>query len=770
MAVSKEESLEYHRKNRPGKIEIKATKSLFTSRDLSLAYSPGVSFPCLEIEENPQKVYEYTAKGNLVAVITNGSAVLGLGNIGALAGKPVMEGKGVLFKKFADIDVFDIELTTDTPDQFIQAVKAMEPTFGGINLEDISAPDCFYIEEQLKKQLKIPVFHDDQHGTAIISTAAILNAVELTGKKFDEIKVVYNGAGAAGIACCKLHFAIGLKKENVILCDSKGVIYKGRKEGMNPYKEELAAETDCRTLEEALVGADVFVGISVKDALKPEMLLKMADNPVIFALANPDPEIDYDLAKETRPDAIIATGRSDYPNQVNNVLGFPFIFRGALDCQATEINDEMKLAAAHALAELAKQDVPDSVLKAYGVESLCYGKDYLIPKPFDTRAMLWVTPAVAEAATKTGVAGKPIKDIEAYRYQLEELMGMSRQVMRIVINKAKKDLQKIVFPEGDHPLILMAAQAVRDENIGIPVLLGNEDDIHKIINEKKIHIDLKEIEIIDPGRHPKLEVYSENLLHKRERKGFTRTETLKLMMANRNYFAASMLNAGDADAMLSGITTHYSNVILPALQLIDKEPGINRICSLHMIMINKKLYFFSDTIVNILPDTQNLVEITLQTANFVRELNIEPNIALLSYSNFGSTRNKQTKEIAQAVRMIKEIEPELNIDGEMMIDFAINPDLRKEHYPFSSLKGTANVFIFPELNSANIASRIMNRLGLAEKVGPILLGFNKAVHAIHRGSELQDIINMAAIAAMDAREKAKVKKGSGSSNVCQSPF
>ncbi len=757
MAVSKEESLNYHRKNRPGKIEIKATKSLFTSRDLSLAYSPGVSYPCLEIEENPQFAYEYTAKGNLVAVITNGTAVLGLGDIGPLAGKPVMEGKGVLFKKFADIDVFDIELKTDTPDQFIQAVKALEPTFGGINLEDISAPDCFYIEEQLKKQLKIPVFHDDQHGTAIISTAALLNAVELTGKKIDEIKVVYNGAGAAGIACCKLHFAVGLKKENVILCDSKGVIYKGRKEGMNPYKEELAAETDCRTLEEALVGADVFVGISVKDALKPEMLLKMADNPVIFALANPDPEIDYDLARQTRADAIIATGRSDYPNQVNNVLGFPYIFRGALDCQATEINDEMKLAAAKALAELAKQDVPDSVLKAYGVESLCYGKDYLIPKPFDPRAMLWVTPAVAEAATKTGVAGKPVQDIEVYRYHLEELMGMSRQVMRIVINKAKKDLQKIVLPEGDHPLILMAAQAIRDEHIGIPLLLGNEDEIHKIINEKKIHIDLDEIEIIDPIRHPKLEEYSEYLLRKRERKGFTGTDTLKLMMTNRNYFAASMVNAGDADAMLSGITTHYSNVILPALQLIDKEPGINKICSLHMIMINKKLYFFADTIVNVSPDAQTLVEITLQTANFVRELNIEPNIALLSYSNFGSSRNRQTKEIAHAVRMIKEADPDLNIDGEMMIDFAINPELRNEHYPFSTLKGTANVFIFPELNSANIASRMMNRLGLAEKVGPILHGFKKSVHALHRGSELQDIINMAAIAAMDAREKAKVK-------------
>ena len=755
MAVSKEESLEYHRKVRPGKIEIKATKSLFTSRDLSMAYSPGVSYPCLEIQENPQLAYEYTAKGNLVAVITNGTAVLGLGNIGSLAGKPVMEGKGVLFKKFADIDVFDLELITETPDQFIQAVKALEPTFGGINLEDISAPDCFYIEEQLKKQLKIPVFHDDQHGTAIISTAALINAVELIGKRIDEIKVVYNGAGAAGIACCKLHFTVGVKRENVILCDSKGVIYKGRKEGMNPYKEEMAAETGCRTLEEALVGADVFVGISVKDTLKPDMLMKMADNPIVFALANPDPEIDYDLAKKTRPDAILATGRSDYPNQVNNVLGFPYIFRGALDCQATVINDEMKLAAAKALAELAKQDVPDSVLKAYGVESLTYGSDYLIPKPFDPRAMLWVTPAVAEAATETGVAGRPIEDIEGYRYRLEELMGMSRQVMRIVINKAKKELQKIVLPEGDHPLIIMAAQAIKDERIGIPVLLGDRERIKSVIKEKKLHVSVRDLLIVDPMTHDKLDQFAKTLLQKRERKGFTWDDSFKLMRSNKNYFAAAMVSTGDADAMLSGITCNYSNVILPALQLIDKEPGVNRVCSLHMIMINKKLYFFADTIVNISPDTHTLVEIVLQTSKFVRELNIEPNVALLSYSNFGSSRNKETHKIAEAVRTIKEIDPDLNVDGEMMIDFAINPELRNEHYPFSTLKGVANVFIFPELNSANIASRMINRIGMAEKVGPIILGFKKSVHTIHRGSELQDIINMAAIAAMDAREKAK---------------
>ena len=754
MIIKKEDALAYHRKNRPGKIEIQPTKSLMTSRELSMAYSPGVAHPCLAIEEDPRLAYEYTAKGNLVAVITNGSAVLGLGNIGPLAGKPVMEGKGVLFKKFADIDVFDIELKTDNADQFIQAVKALEPTFGGINLEDISAPDCFYIEEHLKEQLNIPVFHDDQHGTAIISAAALANAVELIGKRLDEIKVVYNGAGAAGVACCKLHMTMGVKKENVILCDSRGVIYKGREKGMNRYKEELAAETDCRTLAEAMEGADVFVGISVKDAVTPKMLKSMADHPIVFAMANPDPEIDYDLAKQTRPDAILATGRSDFPNQVNNVLCFPFIFRGALDCQASEINEQMKLAAAQALAELARQDVPDCVCKAYGGKHMHFGAEYLIPTPFDPRAMLWVSPAVVKAAMETGVAGKPIEDLEAYSHQLERLLGMSRQVVRIAIKKAQQHPQRIVFPEGDHPQILMAAQAIQEERFATPILLGKPSKIQEVIKREDLQINADDLTIIDPEASEHLSHYIEMLIKRRHRKGVTLNQATYNMTQDRNFFGAAMVSCGEADALLSGLNCNYSRVIQPALQLVDKEPNTHRISSLHMIMQNRQLYFFADTIVNISPDVQNLVEIILHTANFVRELDIEPRIAVLSYSNFGSSRNAETQKIAEAVQQVKESDPTLNIDGEMMVDFAINPELRQQFYPFSTLEGAANVFIFPELNSANIASRMMNRLGKAEKVGPILMGFSKSIHVLHRGAEMQDIMNMAAIAAMDGAKKS----------------
>lgn len=754
MIIKKKDVLAYHQKDRPGKIEIHPTKSLLTSRELSMAYSPGVAYPCEEISKNPQLAYAYTTKGNLVAVITNGTAVLGLGNIGPLAGKPVMEGKGVLFKKFADIDVFDIEMQTESAEQFIQAVKALEPTFGGINLEDISAPDCFYIEEQLKKQLNIPVFHDDQHGTAIICAAALLNAVELIGKRMEDIRVVYNGAGAAGIACCKLHLSMGVKRENIMLCDSRGVIYAGRETGMNLYKEALAADTDCRTLADAMEGADVFVGISVKDAVTPEMLMRMADHPIVFAMANPDPEIDYDLAKKTRPDAILATGRSDFPNQVNNVLCFPFMFRGALDCQATEINEEMKLAAARALAELAKQDVPDCVAKAYDGKHLHFGPEYLIPTPFDPRAMLWVSPAVVEAATRTGVAAKPIEDIEAYRYQLERLLGMSRQVVRIAIRKAQQHPQRIVLPEGEHPLIIQAAQGIFEEKFGRPILLGKRERIQAAIDREELQVDLDDFAIIDPEQSPDVTRYTEMLLEQRNRKGMTENQASYNMRQNPNYFAAAMVNCGDADALLSGLTCNYPRVIEPALQLIDKEPDAHRISSLHMIMQNRRLYFFADTIVNISPDVQTLVDTTLQTAAFARGLDVEPRIAMLSYSNFGSSRNAETHRIAEAVRRIKELDPGLNIDGEMMVDFALKPELREEFYPFSTLKGAANVFIFPELNSANIASRMMNRLGKAEKVGPILMGFSRSVHVLHRGADLQDIMNMAAIAAMDAANKA----------------
>ena len=754
MKINKEDVLKYHRDGRPGKIEVKPSKSLLTSRDLSLAYTPGVAHPCLDIASQPQLVFDYTAKGNLVGVVTNGSAVLGLGNIGPLAAKPVMEGKGVLFKKFADIDVFDIELNVDTAEQFVQAVQALEPTFGGINLEDISAPDCFFIEEELKKRMKIPVFHDDQHGTAIISAAAMINALEITGKKAENLKVVFNGAGSAGIACCNLFFALGVKPENVIMCDSKGVIYQGRTESMNPYKEKLAVDTDLRTLSQAMVGADAFVGVSVKDALSVEMLQSMAEQPIVFALANPDPEIDYEVAKAARPDAIIATGRSDYPNQVNNVLGFPFIFRGALDCQATEINEEMKLAAARALSGLAKQDVPDYVLKAYDSKSIHFGPDYLIPKPFDSRIMLWVSPAVAEAAGRTGVAGQPIKDFESYRYSLEALQGKSRQVMRTVINKARLAPQSIVFPEGDHPKILQAAQIVIDEKIGIPILLGKKQEIAEVVRSHEIQVDLDQIKIIDPATSDFLPEFCGILYEKRQRKGISRQLAQRLMLRNRNYFAAAMVQTGHANALISGISSDYSYVLKPCMHLVDVLPEVHRITSLHMIMRNQRIYFFADTVVNIAPDAETLAAIALQTAQFARELNVEPRVALISYSNFGSTLNDDTQKIAAAVKLIKKRDPSLNVDGEMMVDYALNPEIRDELYPFSTLKGPANIFVFPELNSANIAFRMMNRLGGAEKVGPVLMGFSKSIHVLQRECDIQEIVNMAAISAMDANEKA----------------
>lgn len=758
MTVKKSDALAYHQERRRGKIEVKPSKSLWTSRDLSLAYTPGVAYPCWEIENDPRQVFNYTAKSNLVAVVTNGSAVLGLGNIGPLAAKPVMEGKGVLFKKFADIDVFDLELDAKDPDAFIQAVKALEPTFGGINLEDISAPDCFYIEERLKTQLNIPVFHDDQHGTAIIAVAALMNALKINGKKIDKIKVVFNGAGAAGIACCNLFLTLGVKKANTILCDSKGVIYTGRTGGMNAYKEKHAADTDRRTLEEALVDADVFVGVSVKGALTAEMIKKMAKDPIIFALANPDPEIEYDVAVKARPDAIVATGRTDFPNQVNNVLGFPFIFRGALDCQATEINEAMKLAAAKALADLAREVVPDSVLKAYGETSINFGKEYLIPKPFDSRIMLWVPPAVAEAARASGVAGNPIEDPNAYRYQLEALLGKSREVMRIVINKARLLSQRIVFPEGTNPKILHAAQLVADEKIGQAILLGNMDEIRNTIHEFELNVDLDQMIVIDPATSDLTKLNIEYLYQRRQRHGVTRKRAKEMVLQNLNYFGSIMVARGDADALISGISSAYSHVLRPALHVVDKCEGVDRIISMHMIMKAHRMYFFADTVVNISPDTDTLVETAIQVAKFAQELNVEPRIAFLSYSNFGSNINPDTRKIAEAVRRIKERAPDLNVDGEMMVDYALDPELRDELFPFSSLKGSANIFIFPELNSANIAFRMMNRMGGAEKAGPILRGFCKSIHVLQRECDSQEIVNMAAIAAMDA---AVLKKNKG---------
>ncbi len=746
--ITEYEALEYHRQGRRGKIEIVPTKPCITQRDLSLAYTPGVAIPCLKIKENPDDAYEYTAKGNLVAVVSNGTAVLGLGDIGALAGKPVMEGKAVLFKRFADIDAIDIEINSHDPDEIIRVVKLLEPTFGGINLEDIKAPECFYIEETLKRELSIPVFHDDQHGTAIISGAALLNALELVGKRIDEVKVVFNGAGASGIACAQYYLRLGVRRENLILCDSKGVIYKGRKEGMNPWKEALAAETDARTLAEALRGADVFVGLSVANCVTPDMVRSMAERPIIFAMANPDPEISWEEAKAARPDAIMATGRSDYPNQVNNVLGFPFIFRGALDVRATTINEEMKLAATRALAALAKEDVPDAVIRAYGGERLRFGPDYLIPKPFDYRVLIWEASAVAQAAMETGVARLQI-DIEEYKERLESRLGKAREVMRVVINQAKRDPKRVVFPEGENERVLRAAHILVDEGIARPVLLGNPERIRSAAEE--LGIALEQIEIIDPLQSPKFEEYAQELYQLRQRKGVTISEA-RTLMRNPTVYGAMMVRKGDADALIAGVTQHYPDTIRPALQIIQMRDGVSRVSGLFMMILKDKVYFFADTTVNIEPTAEELAEIAICAAEVARRFHIEPRIAMLSFSNFGSAKHRFVEKVRRATELVRERAPELMVDGEMQADTAVVPELIEEHYPFSTLKGGANVLIFPDLQSANIAYKLVQRLGGAEAIGPILMGMRKPVHVLQRGCEVKDIVNIAAIAVVDAQE------------------
>ncbi|HXF04070.1 MAG TPA: phosphate acetyltransferase [Blastocatellia bacterium] len=746
--IKEQEALDYHSQGRRGKIEVVPTKPCLTQRDLSLAYTPGVAVPCLRIQANPDDAYLYTAKGNLVAVVTNGTAVLGLGDIGALAGKPVMEGKGILFKRFADIDVFDIEINTHDPDEVIRVVKLLEPTFGGINLEDIKAPECFYIEETLKRELSIPVFHDDQHGTAIISGAALLNALEIVGKRIDEIKVVFNGAGASGIACAKYYLRLGVKKENLILCDTKGVIYKGRTVGMNPWKEELAAETDARTLAEAMVGADVFVGLSVANCVTPEMVRSMAERPIVFAMANPDPEITWEEAKAARPDVIMATGRSDYPNQVNNVLGFPFIFRGALDVRATTINEEMKLAATRALAALAKEDVPDSVMKAYGGERLRFGPDYLIPKPLDHRVLIWEASAVAQAAMESGVARLHI-DIEEYKEQLESRLGKSREVMRIMIHQARRNPKRVVFPEGENEKVLRAAHLLVDEGIARPVLLGNEERIRQQARELDIALD--EIELIDPIRSPKFEGYAREFYELRQRKGVTWRDALE-QMRNPTIFGAMMVRRGDADALIAGVTQHYPETIRPALQIIQMREDVSRVSGLYMMILKDKVYFFADTTVNIEPTAEELAEIALCAAEVARRFHIEPRIAMISFSNFGSARHRFVDKVREATRLVKERAPDLMVDGEMQADTAVVPELIDEYYPFSTLKGGANVLIFPDLQSANVAYKLVQRLGGAEAIGPILMGMRKPVHVLQRGCEVKDIVNMAAIAVVDAQE------------------
>jgi len=745
----RQEALDYHSQGRKGKIEVITTKPCATSRDLSLAYSPGVAEPCLDIEKNPADAYQYTAKGNLVAVVSNGTAVLGLGNIGALAGKPVMEGKGVLFKSFADVDVFDIELDTQDSDELIRTVKLLEPTFGGINLEDIKGPECFYIEEELKKTMNIPVFHDDQHGTAIIAAAGMVNALEMTGKDVKNVKMVVNGAGAAGIACANLAITMGIDKNNVILCDTKGVIYKGRTEGMNDYKERLAAETDARTLADAMVGADIFFGVSAKGALTPEMLKSMAKDPIVFAMANPDPEITPPEAKAVRDDVIIGTGRSDYNNQVNNVLCFPFLFRGALDTHASAINDDMKLAAVHALAALAKEDVPDSVRKAYGGEEIKFGREYLIPKPFDPRVLLHVAPAVAKAAMDSGVARKPIEDMEKYIEHLEALQGRSKEIMRSLINKAKANPKRVVFPEGDNEKILRAAQILVDEGIAKPILIGEADEVKARAAE--LHIDLQGVEIIDPNTFEDRGKYIDEMFDMRQRKGITRAEGKRLIKKNRNYFGAMMVHMGDADTLLSGIEHHYPDTIRPALEIIGKKEGLSKVHGAYMMVTKKQAVFFADTTVTIEPTAEELAETAILTAEKARHFDIEPRVAMLSFSNFGSTQHPLAMKVAKATALVKEWAPGLNVDGEVQANVALDPELIASEYSFSDLKGNANVFIFPDLQSGNISYKLLNKLGEAEAVGPILMGMEKPIHVLQRGDDVSDIINMAAVAVVDAQ-------------------
>lgn len=747
----KEEALEYHSMGRKGKVEVIPTKPCATQRDLSLAYTPGVAVPCLEIEKNPADAYKYTAKGNLVAVVSNGTAVLGLGNIGAIAGKPVMEGKGVLFKRFADVDVFDIEVNTENPDEVIKVVQLLEPTFGGINLEDIKAPECFYIEETLKKTMSIPVFHDDQHGTAIISAAALVNALELNGKDISKVRVVFSGAGAAGIACAKLYLALGVKPENVLMADSKGVLYEGRDPKWNPYKQLFVRKTDCRTLADALKDADVFVGVSGKDLVSKDMVRSMAKDPVIFAMANPDPEITYPDAKDARKDVIMATGRSDYPNQVNNVLGFPFIFRGALDVMASAITEEMKIAASMALSKLAKQDVPDAVARAYGVSSFKFGREYIIPKPFDPRVLLWEASAVAKAAMDCGVARAKV-DIEEYKKQLEHRLGMGREIRSMMIERAKKAPKRIVFSEGYSTQIMRAAHIIVDEGFGKPVLLGHEDEIRSIAKEHDI--DLTGVEIILPHTSPNYEKYVNEFVRLRHKKGVATDEARKLMR-NTTYFAAMMVHMGDADTFLAGVTQHYPDTIRPALEVIGKREDLQVVAGVYVVLVKGKMFFFSDATVNIEPTAEQLVQITLCCVETAKRFGVEPRVAMLSFSNFGSARHPQVTKVQKAVEILHRDHPELIVDGEMQADTALSPDMLKETYPFSKLQEQANVLIFPELSSGNVAYKLMQKLGNAEIIGPILMGMKKSVHVLHRQNDVEQVVTMAALATVEANENGK---------------
>ena len=750
------EALLYHAKPKPGKIEVVPTKKYATQHDLALAYSPGVAEPCLEIAKDKNNIYKYTSKGNLVAVISNGTAVLGLGDIGPEASKPVMEGKGVLFKIFADIDVFDIEVNETDVDKFIEIVKAISPTFGGINLEDIKAPEAFEIERRLKEELDIPVMHDDQHGTAIISAAALKNAIEIANKDFSKVKIVVNGAGAAAISCTRLYVRLGAKTENIVMCDSKGVIRKDR-DNLTLEKAEFATAQDIHTLEEAMYNADVFIGLSQGNVVTPEMLLSMAKNPIVFAMANPVPEINYDVAIATREDIIMATGRSDHPNQVNNVLGFPFIFRGALDVRATKINEEMKMAAVHALADLAKKSVPEQVNIVYDEVSLSFGKEYIIPKPFDPRLIYEIPPAIAKAAIESGVALEPITDWEKYREELMERSGSGRKEIRMIHNRAKSNIKRIVFAEADYLDVLKAAQRVYDEKIGLPILLGRKEVILALKEEIGFTAD---VPILDPKTDEEDERrnrYGMAYWSSRQRKGRTLTEAKKLMR-ERNYFAAMMVNENEADALITGYSRPYPSVVKPILELIEKEKGITRVAACNLMITKQGPLFLADTTININPTAKDLIKITQMTSNLVKMFGMKPNVAMVSFSNFGSSKSESSQKISEAVAYIHRNYPNAVVDGEIQADFALNPELLAKEFPFSKLNGKkVNVLIFPNLEAANITYKLFKEVHGADSIGPVILGLSKPVHVLQLGASVDEMVNMAALAAVDAQQREKKK-------------
>jgi malate dehydrogenase (oxaloacetate-decarboxylating)(NADP+) len=757
MNEKNKEALDYHESGRPGKIEVIPSKPTSTQRDLSLAYSPGVAVPCLEIEKNPEDAYRYTAKGNLVAVISNGTAVLGLGNIGALASKPVMEGKGLLFKIFADIDVFDIEIDQTNVDDFVKTVRAIAPTFGGINLEDIKSPECFEIERRLKEELRIPVMHDDQHGTAIISGAALINALEIAGKKIEDVRIVVNGAGASAISCTSIYISLGAKPDNIVMLDSTGVIRHDR-ENLDLHKIRFATRRDLHTLEEAMKDADVFIGLSKGNILNGNHLRSMAGNPIVFALANPDPEIGYDEAIASRKDVIMATGRSDYPNQVNNAIGFPFIFRGALDVRATQINEAMKLAAVRAIADLARQPVPEMVMSAYNKKNMMFGRDYIIPKPLDARLIYTVAPAVAKAAMESGVAQLPVKNWDAYVEELRKRLGHDNKLMRVLATRAKQVPQRVVFAEADTFKILKAAQIVYEEGVAQPVLLGNKNKIARILEENKMTLD-SSIVIIDPREEQQtVNEFGELFFAKRQRRGFNQYEAKKIMQ-ERNYYGAMMVETGQADALISGLTRNYGDTIKPALRIIGTQEGVNKVAGMYIMITKNGPVFFADTTININPTAEDLVEITVMTSRSVQQLGYKPRVALLSYSNFGSSNAESAVKVRRAVEIIHEKYPALIADGEMQANFAFNNALLKDNFPFCELmSGPANTLIFPNLDSGNIAYKLMQTMGEAEAIGPVLLGMKKPVHILQLGSSVREIVNMVTIAVVDAQSRKGMKE------------